>query len=141
VLRTRLLDPTDLAAPTILALLRRVTGLPFVPSGPQGTYSYYRRAGHHLDVHRDIDGCDLAVIACLRDEGGRAGAGALEVYPERWREPTSEVRRTAHVGAQPVTVPPGESSVLLGGVVPHRVPPVAAGRIRIVTPLCYRVAC
>jgi hypothetical protein len=129
-----------LAAPATLALLRRLTGLPFVPSGPQGTYSYYRRAGHHLDVHRDIDVCDLAVITCLRDEGAGADAASLEVYPDRWQEPTSRVRRTAEVGAQPVILAPGESVVLLGGVVPHRVPKVAAGRIRIVTPLCYRVA-
>jgi hypothetical protein len=129
-----------LAAPATLALLREVTGLPFVPSGPQGTYSYYRRAGHHLDVHRDIDVCDLAVITCLRDEGASADARGLEVYPSRWGEPTSQVRRSAEVGAQPITVAPGESAVLLGGVVPHRVPPLGAGRIRVVTPLCYRVA-
>jgi hypothetical protein len=129
-----------LAAPPTLALLRQVTGLPFVPSGPQGTYSYYRRAGHHLDVHRDIEVCDLAVITCLRDEGAGVDAAGLEVYPDRWRTPTSQVRGTAAVGARPVAVPPGESVILLGGVVPHRVPPVGPGRLRIVTPLCYRVA-
>lgn len=131
---------TFLAAPATIRLLRQLTGLPFVPSGPQGTYSYYRRAGHHLDVHRDIEVCDLAVITCLRDEGAGADAGTLEVYPDRWREPTSQVRRTASIGARPVAVAPGESVVLLGGVIPHRVPALEEGRIRIVTPLCYRVA-
>jgi hypothetical protein len=128
-----------LAAPATIALLHRVTGMRFVPSGPQGTYSYYRRAGHHLDVHRDIDVCDLAVITCLRDEGGGPGGGALEVYPDRWTEPTSQVRRTPTSGARTVRVEPGESVILLGGVVPHRLPPMAPGRIRIVAPLCYRV--
>lgn len=129
-----------LAAPTTLHLLRTVTGLPFVPSGQHGSYSYYRRAGHHLGVHRDVDICDLAVITCLRDEGARPGDRALEAYPDRWSEPVSHVRADPARGARPVPLAPGESAVLLGGLVPHCVPPVGPGRVRVVAPTCYRVA-
>lgn len=39
-----------------------------------------------------------------------------------------------------VPVAPGEAVVLLGGVVPHEVHPVAPGRRRVVAPLWFRPA-
>ena len=42
------------------------------------------RAGDHFALHRDVPGCDLAVITCLCDTGSGAGAGgALRLYPDR----------------------------------------------------------
>jgi hypothetical protein len=34
---------------------------------------------------------------------------------------------------------PGQTLVLFGGIVPHAVLPTAAGQVRIIAPLCYRV--
>jgi hypothetical protein len=68
---------------TLGTLLRRLTGRAWAPSAQLGTYSYYCRAGHHLDLHRDVDTCDLAVIACLYEHGAPAAgiAGAICRWP------------------------------------------------------------
>jgi hypothetical protein len=127
-------------SPRTLALLHQLTGLAWTQSGAAGTYSYYRRAGHHLGVHRDVDECDLAVITCVHDSaGGGAGrAGALCLFPERTAETLEELRARPDDGAVYVRLEPGQSLVLLGGIVPHRVLPVGERHARIVAPLCYR---
>lgn len=127
-------------SPAILALLRELTGREWTQSGAAGTYSYYRRPGHHLGVHRDVDECDLAVITCVHESAGaRAGpAGALCLYPRRSDETIPELRARPDEGAVYVRLKPGESIVLLGGLVPHRVLPMGEGYARIVAPLCYR---
>lgn len=127
-------------SPRILELLRRLTGLAWTPSGLAGTYSYYRRPGHHLGLHRDIDACDLALITCVDDSSRSAAglAGALCLYTGRTRDTLPELRSRPDDGAEYVRLQPGQSIVLLGGLVPHRVLPVAEGQIRIVAPLCYR---
>jgi hypothetical protein len=130
-----------LHAPPTLALLRRLTGLDWTPSGAEGTYSYYRRAGHHLGLHRDVDECDLAVITCIQAAGPATDdAGVLVLYPGRAKEPLSAIRAEPMRGAVPVRLASGESLVLLGGAIPHRVLPLGEGHLRIVAPLCYRVA-
>jgi hypothetical protein len=129
------------AAPT-RTLLRRLTGLHWAPSGAQGTYSYYRRAGHHLGLHRDIDECDLAVITCVHDSRSDAGAGdggVLVLYPGRAREPLAAIRTEPARGAVAVRLAPGDSLVLLGGAVPHRLLPLGPTHLRVVAPLFYRV--
>lgn len=120
--------------------LTRLTGVRWQPSGGAGTYSYYHRAGHHLDVHRDTAWCDLAVIVCVRDSGGRPDreSGVLQVYPSRIREAVSAIRGRPAAGALPVRLRPGEAVALLGGVVAHRLVPLDAGQVRVVAPLCYR---
>jgi hypothetical protein len=35
---------------------------------------------------------------------------------------------------------PGETLLLLGGVVPHRLMPLGPDHLRIIAPLCYRMA-
>ena len=124
-----------------LELLRGLTGIAWAPSGEGGTYSYYRRPGHHLGVHRDIDACDLAVITCVH-ESSRANdrAGALCLYPGRTRDALPGLRARPEDGALYVRLEPGQSLVLLGGIVPHRVVPVGERHARIVAPLCYRPA-
>jgi hypothetical protein len=127
--------------PRIRRLLGELTGLRATPSGDQAGYSFYRRAGHHLGLHRDIDACEIAVITCVYDErppdGG--GSGALLLYPSRSGESLAEIRHTPERGALSVTLTPGDSLVLLGGQIPHRLLPVRAGHTRIVAPLCYRL--
>jgi hypothetical protein len=129
-------------APPLTALLRRLTGVDWVPSGGQAAFSYYRRAGHHLDVHRDIDVCDLAVITCIHETGApdRGLAGALCLWPTRTGERLAAIRADPDGGRVAVRLRPGESLVLLGGLIPHRLEPVAAGHVRIVAPLCFRAA-
>ncbi len=127
-------------SPSILDLLQRLTGLAWTQSGLIGTYSYYRRPGHHLGVHRDIDECDLAVITCVHDSSRSAAGlgGSLCLYPERTGDTLAELRARPDDGAEYVQLEPGQSVVLLGGLVPHRVLPVGEGHVRIVAPLCYR---
>ncbi|MBA3245138.1 MAG: hypothetical protein H0T61_08175 [Actinobacteria bacterium] len=127
-------------SPRVLDLLQRLTGMEWTQSGLAGTYSYYRRPGHHLGLHRDIDECDLAVITCVHDssESRAETGGALCLYPERVEDPLPELRARPDDGAAYVRLEPGQSVVLLGGRVPHRVLPVGEEHVRIVAPLCYR---
>jgi hypothetical protein len=126
-------------SPALAQLLRDVTRLSWAPSGGNGTYSYYRRRGHYLGLHRDVEECDLAVIICVADEyaGDPGTAGTLCVYPQRAHEPLSAIRATPESGVLHIRVRPGEAAVLLGGIVPHRVVPVGSGHERIVAPLCF----
>jgi hypothetical protein len=38
----------------------------------------------------------------------------------------------------PVPLRPGQTVVMLGGIVPHHVLPMAQGQVRVVSVLCYR---
>jgi hypothetical protein len=127
-------------ATALRGVLRALTGLDWAPSGPVGSYSYYRRPGHHLDLHRDIEECDLAVITCVYEHGAPADgpSGALELWPGRSGDRLADIRREPERGRVEVRLRPGESILLLGGVVPHRVAPVGAGHVRVVAPLCFR---
>lgn len=127
------------AAGAVRRLLRRLTGIDWQPSGPAGSYSYYRRPGHHLGLHRDVDYCGLALITCVLDRGAPpAGAsGVLQLWPGR---ELADVRRDPEPGRVDVRLRPGESVVLLGGAVPHAVAPMGAGHVRIVAPLCFKPA-
>ena len=127
-------------APPLLALLRRLTTLDWTPSGDHAAFSYYLRPGHHLDLHRDIDACDLAVITCIHEAGAPAGgvAGALCLWPGRTGERLAAIRAHPSEGRVVVRLRPGESVVLLGGLIPHRLEPVAEGHVRVVAPLCFR---
>jgi hypothetical protein len=126
-------------SPALAERLQDMTGLSWVPSGGNGTYSYYRRGGHYLGLHRDVEECDLAVIVCVSDRytGDPGIAGTLCVYPQRAREPLSAIRATPERDALYIRVRPGEAAVLLGGIVPHRVVPVEPGHERVVAPLCF----
>jgi hypothetical protein len=127
-----------LCAPHVLDHLAAVTGVTWRPNGRLGTYSYYREPGHFLGIHRDVRGCDLALITCLWDTGG--AGGDLVVYPGAARRRLAEVRAEPRRGAHRVALAPGESAILLGGIVPHRVSPTGPAHARAVAPLCYRLA-
>ncbi len=116
-------------------------GLPAVPSGNRGSYSYYARKGDFLDLHRDVETCDVAVITVLHDNSAPADAGgALALYPGRIGEPLSAIRERPEEGAHLVKLSPGQTLVMFGGVVPHRLVPVAEAQLRIISVLCFRVA-
>lgn len=128
------------ASSWVLGFLKDVAGVPLVPTGERGTYSYYVQPGDHLALHRDIVTCDLAVITCLRDTYGSAGGGGLlYLYPERHAEPLAAIRATPSRGAVAVRLEPGQTIVMFGGIVPHLLTPVGAGQERIISILCYRV--
>jgi len=118
--------------------LAGIVGLPLVPTGPAGTFTYYCREGDFLTIHRDIVACDVALITCLDEQGIRSSGGKLCVYPGRIWEYLSSLRRDPVRGAVAMRLEPGESIILLGGVVPHCTLPVTAGQRRIVSLLCYR---
>jgi hypothetical protein len=123
----------------MLEMLADLTDAAWTPHGTQGTYSYYRAEGHYLGVHRDAVGCDLAVITCLSDTTPGAG-GNLIVYPGAATRSLGSLRADLADGARAVRLCPGESAILLGSLVPHRVAPTAAGQVRVVAPLCYALA-
>lgn len=124
----------------MLDFLHQVTGVPVQPSGLRGTYSYYARPGDYLALHRDIETCDLAVNTCLYDTGTASdGGGLLHLYPERAFEPLSALRQNPDEGALPLRLLPGQTIVMLGGIVPHEVLPVVGEQVRIMSVLCYRV--
>jgi hypothetical protein len=127
-------------SPDLQDALEGIIGLPVVPTGSGGTFSYYCRPGDFLTIHRDIVTCDVAVITCVEDEGAVTSGGKLCVYPGRVWEGLPEIRRDPARGAIPVRLAPGETAVLFGGVVPHCTLPVAAGQSRVVSLLCYRAA-
>jgi hypothetical protein len=120
--------------PRTLAALAAIAGQQCVPLGSDGSYSYYRRPGHHLGLHRDIHGCDVAAITCV-DLAGGGGGGELEIFPGQADAPLGASRGS--VPGRTVALAPGDTAVLLGSVVPHRLTPIAGDRVRIVAPLCY----
>jgi hypothetical protein len=124
-------------APALQATLAWLTGTSWLPLGDQATYSFYREEGHFLGLHRDIVQCELAVIACLHDDGEE---GALSVWPTRAADPLSVIRADPERGRIGLALGAGEALVLLGGIVPHAVDPLGAGRTRVTAPMCFRPA-
>jgi hypothetical protein len=126
-------------APWMLEYLRELCNVTVAPTGGRGTYSYYAQTGDYLAIHRDIETCDVAVITCLYNAPRRVGhGGALCLYPSRLFEPLSLVRSTPDQGAAIVSLEPGQTIVMFGGIIPHTLLPVSAGQTRIVSVLCYR---
>lgn len=123
----------------LMDFLSSACGVPVVPSGNRGSYSYYARPGDFLDLHRDVETCDLAMITGLHDNSNRSDlAGALVLYPRRIHEPLSAIRARPNDEAYAVKLLPGQTIIMLGGVVPHRLLPVREGQVRIVSVLCFR---
>jgi hypothetical protein len=120
----------------LLTALREETGVAWAAAGP-GTWSYYRSEGHHLGLHRDVAVCDLAVITCVLDEGGSGESGLLRVWPGRARDSVESIREDPR-GYVDVRAAAGDTILLLGGLVAHRVLPLGPGHLRIVAPICYQ---
>ena len=107
--------------------------------GVRGTYSMYLGAGAHLGLHRDVRGCDLALITCLHDTHPDGDAGAMEIWPDDLTTPLGELR-LAHGGSrQRVKLFPGQTLLFHGGVVPHRITLLHRNRERIVSIMCFEM--
>jgi hypothetical protein len=122
--------------PERAAQISAICGLQVTATGG-GSYAFYERVGDFLAIHRDIEACDLAVITCLADT---AASGGLVVYPKYWKTPLSVVRAASKSEAHALSMGPGESAILLGGVLPHEVMPMEPGQERIVSLMCYRTS-
>jgi hypothetical protein len=128
------------ASPAVHDALSTVCGMPIVPSGNRGSYSYYVRPGDFLGLHRDIPTCDVALITVLFDSGSDDQGGTLVAYPGRMTEPLSQLRVAPDEGAVAVTMNAGDTIVMYGGLVPHRIRRTADGQSRIVSVLCFQPA-
>jgi hypothetical protein len=121
------------ASSAMLEAIRRLGDGPVAPMGG-GTYSYYERRGDFLAVHRDVVGCDLALVTALTNA---PDAGALVVCPEFRDRPLSAVRAAGRAAGIPIALGRGDTIVLLGGSVPLEFTPVSSERV--VAIMCYRL--
>lgn len=127
--------------PELIALVSGYVNTPVRPCGSQASYTIYRSAGAHLDVHRDVGGCDLTLITCLQDGQADAEGGCTEAWLEDALTPLDTLRAG---GGGPVTrlaLRPGQSMLLHGGVLPHRILPIGSGRVRVVSLMCFEMLC
>jgi hypothetical protein len=125
-------------SPYLHAYLSQLCGGPIRPSGSRGSYGYYVAPADYLGLHLDIVTCDVTVISVLADSSPDDG-GALAVQRGSVGVPLSILRRSAHVREEVVKAPAGATIVLLGGLVPHRVLPLARGQ-RAISALCFEAA-
>jgi hypothetical protein len=129
------------ASPWLRAVLSAQCGTPVEPSGNRGSYSYYVQPGDFLDTHLDIDTCDVTLITVLHDDTDPSDrAGGLAVYPGRFGAPLRSIRAAPEAGVAIVKARPGQSILILGGLVPHRVEPLGQAGQRIISALCFRAA-
>jgi hypothetical protein len=125
-------------APSLHSYLSDACGARIVPSGNRGSYSYYV-AGDFLELHLDIPTCDLTLITVLDDRSPpTAPGGGLQVFPGAIGLPLRLVRARPDEGVV-VKARPGQSILILGGLVPHRLLPLGAGQ-RVISALCFRAA-
>jgi hypothetical protein len=125
------------ASREVAGAISEICGI-FVSSTGVGTYHYYEREGDFFALHRDFVGSDVAVITCISECLTEQPAGGLLVYPNLFRLGLSQVR-AAEQASLAIPLVPGETAVLLGGLLPHEVSPVAAGQHRVVAVNCYRL--
>ncbi|MFK5633824.1 MULTISPECIES: hypothetical protein [unclassified Ornithinimicrobium] len=108
------------------------------PTGTRGSYSYYVHVGDHLGLHLDIEACDVTLISVLRDDAGaEEPSGGLLVHAAHLGADLHAVRRAPHDGLGLVKAVPGQSVVLLGGLLPHETVPVEPGGARLISALCF----
>lgn len=119
--------------------LSSVCGAPVVPTGGRGSYSFYVEEGDYLGLHLDIDACDVTLITVLRDDAPPGDpSGGLLVHPRHLGASLNEVRGRPDPAGGLVRAAPGQSIVLLGGLLPHETVPVDADHPRIISALCFR---
>jgi hypothetical protein len=123
----------------MIEFLGGLAGSRVAPTGGLATFSYYVSPGDYLDVHRDVVSCDLAVITCLLDSAPERMSGSLCVYPDRLAESVTSIRASRERGGQMVHLSPGQTIVMFGGIVPHRLDPVAPAQQRVVSVMCYSI--
>lgn len=125
-------------APWLSDWLSSVCGSIVRPTGTRGSYSYYVHDGDHLGLHLDIETCDVTLISVLRDDAGPdLPSGGLLVHPAQLGADLHAVRSASGAGDGLVKAAPGQSIVLLGGLLPHETVPVDPGGTRIISALCF----
>ena len=112
---------------------------PIRPHGVRASYSIYAGEGAHLGIHRDVRGCDVALITCLHDSEPDAQGGAIDVWFDKTTTPLNEVRDTCDAGYIRLALQPGQTMLMHGGVLPHRIPPLRGHRVRIVSLMCFEM--
>lgn len=126
------------AAPWLHTFLSDLCGATIRPTSNRGTYSYYVEAGDYLDTHLEVVRCDVALITVLYDDTNpNDPAGGLAVFSDDVGTPLSRVRPKLDHAPRIVKAPVGSSIVLLGGLVPHRVIPIAPNCRRVISALCF----
>jgi hypothetical protein len=123
----------------LLERLSAEAGLPLKPSGSHGIYAYYIRRGDFIGIHRDTEPFDVELITCLFDTHPGHEAGALAIYPGRTSDSCASIGKSVRRGQELVKLAPGQSVLLLGGVLPHRVLPVLQDQLRIVSSLSFSI--
>lgn len=114
-------------------------GLPIRRCGTRASYSIYAGPQAHLDVHRDVPGCDLALITCLYDSDPLAGEGAIDLWLDDLTTPLRNIRAQVERRRSRLALLPGDSLLIHGGMIPHRIPPHGADRLRIVSLMCFEI--
>lgn len=125
--------------PVLLQHLSAYCGRPVAPTGQTGSYSYYDAPGHFLGLHRDITGCDTALITCLYRDKWATESGSLRVYYKKFGSKLDEVDQQSS-NCWDIDMQTGQSILLLGGWIPHEVLPSAAGHKRYISVLCFAFA-
>ena len=125
---------------TLLDRLSAEVGLAVKPSGSHGIYAYYICGGDFIGVHRDTHPLDVELITCLFDTHPEYEAGSLGIYAGRTTESCASISKNIRRGQELVKLLPGQSLLLLGGVLPHRVLPVLPDQLRIVSSLSFSIA-
>jgi hypothetical protein len=123
------------ASPDLSNYLSEICGMRVKIAGV-GSFSYYE-PGDFLALHRDIIACDITLLTCLRDTGsGTSDRRGLRLYPAYARAPLTQLRSEEAPAHIDVHLDRGQTAVLLGGIVPHEVLPMAAHQHRTVSVVC-----
>lgn len=122
--------------PILSQQLSAYCGRPVSPTGQTGSYSYYETPGHFLGLHRDITGCDVALITCLYRDKRAVESGSLRVYYKEFGSILDEIDQQSS-DRWDIDMQTGQSALLLGGWVPHEVLPSAVGHKRYISVLCF----
>ena len=113
--------------------------LPIRSCGMRASYSIYAGPQAHLDIHRDVPGCDLALITCLYDSDPLVGEGAVDLWLDDLTTPLRAIRAHVERRRSCVALLPGDSLLIHGGMIPHRIPPPGAHRLRVVSLMCFEI--
>jgi hypothetical protein len=123
------------ASPNLSGYLSEICGLRLKLAGV-GSFSYYE-PGDFLALHRDIIACDITLLTCLRDTAtATSDRRGLRIYPAYARLPLTQLRSEDAPAHLDVHLDRGQTAVLLGGIVPHEVLPMAAHQHRTVSVVC-----
>ena len=125
-------------SPRLINYLEKITGYSIIPTGQRGTYSFYLEEEDFLDIHRDINSCDLTLITCLKSNIKNSSSGSLYLFTGRKNDTMSSLYRNRNWGYETIQLRVGQSILIEGGILPHGVNPLERGDQRIISALCFR---